>query len=536
MRGPKYIYLRSLTFQHLFILFISLLDVGKAEAQTYTPYFYYKANACIDYINFTVGGLSETAGYLGAAYKLPQKQAEGTDRIYAKSLYFRSRQLSDTEKYQALQKDRSRPDIQKLSDLYYFCDTIHSAYNQIVNRTLKLRNIIYYKSYEKDSFYTFRCHYDTLERQFERYDSLINQARAETDRLANQALSSDPHLQIEMQMRQNLNRELELFREWYLSFENGEIPYQKIESAQKYLNEYQTQFTKNPNINEYTRDRYFRYYHYLLTDLDSLKKHILNQKQADGFHHNTTYLSMVNMLNIRCAYEHDQFVRSCKAVRIYLFKYIRQPYIFKINAPLPETIPDDKPPLDKLYESLDGYADNHLILLLDVSGSMAAEDRLPLLKKSFLRLLPILRPNDKITIVIYSGKAQTVLSAVPGNEKAKIKQALLKSESGGSTNIDKGLELAAKTAEQHFIPGGNNRIILATDGKFQIDTGSAKIIKKMAKRDVVLSIFHFGSETENRILKRMAKAGKGNYVLVTPDNADLVLIKEAKAVQKNPAD
>ena len=138
---------------------------------------------------------------------------------------------------------------------------------------------------------------------------------------------------------------------------------------------------------------------------------------------------------------------------------------------------------------------SNLVFLLDVSGSMQGPDRLDLLKTSLKLLTDQLRPNDHVAIVVYAGAAGLVLPSTPGNQKIKIKDALNKLEAGGSTAGGAGIQLAYETAQKNFIKGGNNRVILATDGDFNIGSSSdgemQRLIEGYRNSGVFLSILGF---------------------------------------------
>ncbi|UII34511.1 VWA domain-containing protein [Fulvivirga ulvae] len=185
--------------------------------------------------------------------------------------------------------------------------------------------------------------------------------------------------------------------------------------------------------------------------------------------------------------------------------------------------------VDELYVSMEGFAVNHLVLLLDVSSSMSDENKLPLLKKSLKRLLSIMREEDKMSIVIYSENARAVLKGASCKDR-KVMRELDKLSSSGTTHIKDGVELAYKMAEKFRIEGGNNRIILATDGQFNIPESLYHLISEQAENDIVMSVFYYGNKNlmPEKVAK-MAEAGNGKFSHVTTENTDLVLVKEAKA-------
>lgn len=176
----------------------------------------------------------------------------------------------------------------------------------------------------------------------------------------------------------------------------------------------------------------------------------------------------------------------------------------------------------------DSLPPNNLVFLIDVSGSMAPENRLPLLKKSFRILVDKLRPQDKVAIVVYAGAAGLVLPSTPGNEKEKILSAIDRLNAGGSTAGGEGIRLAYKIAEENFIPNANNRIILASDGDFNVGISSTSELERFieSKRDlgIYLTILGFGiGNYKDSRFETLSNKGNGNYFYI--DN-----ILEAKKV------
>lgn len=172
--------------------------------------------------------------------------------------------------------------------------------------------------------------------------------------------------------------------------------------------------------------------------------------------------------------------------------------------------------------------DCNLVFLLDVSGSMQPENKLPLVKKAFKFLVKNLLENDKISIVVYAGSAGLVLPTTSGDQKRKITIALDNLHAGGSTAGGAGIQLAYNIAKENFIEGGNNRIILATDGDFNVGVSSTSELVKMIeeKRDegIFLTILGFGmGNYKDGRLEELADKGNGNYYYI--DN-----ILEAKKV------
>jgi Ca-activated chloride channel family protein len=158
---------------------------------------------------------------------------------------------------------------------------------------------------------------------------------------------------------------------------------------------------------------------------------------------------------------------------------------------------------------------SNLVLLIDSSGSMSSPDKLPLLKRSFSLLLDQLDENDTISIVAYAGSAGVVLEPTKANEKRKILKALEQLDAGGSTAGGEGIELAYDLAIEAKTNGSNNRVILATDGDFNVGISSPdqlkKFIEKKRDNDISLSVLGFGSGNYNdALMQSLAQNGNGN--------------------------
>lgn len=171
---------------------------------------------------------------------------------------------------------------------------------------------------------------------------------------------------------------------------------------------------------------------------------------------------------------------------------------------------------------------SNLVFLIDVSGSMDEPDKLPLLKSAFSNLVEVLGENDKISIVVYAGDSGVVLDSVRGNNKDIILDAIDDLSAGGSTGGAGGIDLAYKLAEKNYIKGGNNRIILATDGDFNVGPSSVEeledIISEKRESGIFLSVLGFGSgNIKDNKMETLADKGNGNYSYIDS-------VKEAKRV------
>ena len=175
---------------------------------------------------------------------------------------------------------------------------------------------------------------------------------------------------------------------------------------------------------------------------------------------------------------------------------------------------------------------SNLTFLIDVSGSMSSQNKLPLLKSAFKLLVNQLRAQDKVSIVVYAGAAGVVLEPTSGNKKEKILAALDNLNSGGSTAGGAGIKLAYKLAEKHFKKNGNNRVIMATDGDFNVgassDKAMGKLIEEKRKSGVFLSVLGFGmGNYKDSKLETLADKGNGNHAYIdTMQEAQKVFGKE----------
>lgn len=174
----------------------------------------------------------------------------------------------------------------------------------------------------------------------------------------------------------------------------------------------------------------------------------------------------------------------------------------------------------------------NLVFLIDVSGSMQPENKLPLLKQAMRLLVEKLRATDHIAIVVYAGASGLVLPPTPGNDKAAILSALDNLQAGGSTNGGQGIQLAYDVATANYIEGGVNRVILATDGDFNVGITNAddlrRLIKEKAKTGVFLSVLGFGmGNYQDATLEMLADKGNGNYAYIdTIEEARKVLVEQ----------
>jgi len=175
---------------------------------------------------------------------------------------------------------------------------------------------------------------------------------------------------------------------------------------------------------------------------------------------------------------------------------------------------------------------NNLVFLVDVSGSMSDPDKLPLVKSGLRLLVEQLREQDKVSMVVYAGSAGMVLPPTSGANKEKIMEAIENLDAGGSTAGGEGILLAYKTAKENFIASGNNRVILATDGDFNVgvsDDGSlVRLIEEKREDGIFLTVLGFGTGNyKDRKMEQLADKGNGNYAYIDDIlEAKKVLVKE----------
>ena len=188
--------------------------------------------------------------------------------------------------------------------------------------------------------------------------------------------------------------------------------------------------------------------------------------------------------------------------------------------------------------SLEGFATNNLVFLIDVSSSMNAPERLPLLKESLKYLVNELRSTDKVAILTFSNVAKEILPSTAAADKELILKTIDNLAFGSTSQGGAAVSIAYKTALKNYIAKGNNRVVLASDGLF---TSGEKDYQKIQQtiddgltKNITLSIFCFGKNTEyvNSKLKKLAKTGNGNFAsILNIDEAKIYMLEEAKAVK-----
>ena len=178
---------------------------------------------------------------------------------------------------------------------------------------------------------------------------------------------------------------------------------------------------------------------------------------------------------------------------------------------------------------------SNLVFLLDTSGSMESPDKLPLLKQAFALLVPQLRAQDRVSIVVYAGSAGLVLPPTPGDRHEEILAALDRLQAGGSTNGGDGIRLAYDMAKRSYMKNGVNRVVLATDGDFNVGTVSQEALETLVgdqrKSGIALTTLGFGQGNYNDAMaERLADVGDGNHAYIdTLQEARKVLVEEMQS-------
>jgi len=179
---------------------------------------------------------------------------------------------------------------------------------------------------------------------------------------------------------------------------------------------------------------------------------------------------------------------------------------------------------------VENFGQHNLVFLIDTSGSMSASNKLPLLKSALNLLVDQLSSSDSIAIVTYAGSAGIALEATSGDQKATIKDAINRLKSSGYTNGEQGIQLAYSIASANFISNGNNRVILATDGDFnvgQTDSNAlVSLIQTKSEGGIYLTALGFGMNYNDAMLESLADKGDGNYAYIdTLTEAKKVLVE-----------
>lgn len=207
------------------------------------------------------------------------------------------------------------------------------------------------------------------------------------------------------------------------------------------------------------------------------------------------------------------------------------------SAPTPPTAVSPTPPTPPVSAkpTLEGFASNNLIFLFDASASMVDPEKLPLLQNSISYLLNLMRPQDHIGAVSFAKKSRILIEPTSATNKSQILETINNIKPSGSSSFDEGIETALNLAEKHLIHNGNNRILIATDGAFEISRTTKKIIKDYAKKQINISIIYLSKREKKEVkamLEELAQSCNGSYHYMNTQNAEKILLSEAQQVKK----
>ena len=293
-----------------------------------------------------------------------------------------------------------------------------------------------------------------------------------------------------------------------------------------------------------TRDRSFYENNYNTEDYDNITENGFRKVSDDPLSTFSIDVDAASYSNVRRFLQNNQLppagaVRAEEMINYFKYQY-PQPTgndPFSINTELSDCpwnsqnkllligLQGKNIPVDKLPPS-------NLVFLIDVSGSMMDENKLPLVKASMKMLTDQLRENDRISIVVYAGKAGVALPSTDGSEKMKIKTAIDALEAGGSTAGGAGIQMAYKIAQQNFMKEGNNRIILCTDGDFNVGVSSDDDLVRMIERErnkgIYLTVLGYGmGNYKDNKMQQLADKGNGNHAYIDGlSEAKKVLVNE----------
>lgn len=195
-------------------------------------------------------------------------------------------------------------------------------------------------------------------------------------------------------------------------------------------------------------------------------------------------------------------------------------------------------PVYRNTDTLQGQPFVNLTLLLDISGSMDSPEKLPLLKETFSAFSALLRYEDRISIVTYTSTATLQLPSVSASQRKRINETIARIQSKGNTVLLDGLEMAYRQASAAYIEGGNNRVILATDGRFDLSEDLLRLLDRFRARDIHISFYLFG-DLEKKIysenLKMLAERAGGSYHYATAENINQLMLEEALVLRTPPS-
>ncbi len=251
--------------------------------------------------------------------------------------------------------------------------------------------------------------------------------------------------------------------------------------------------------------------------------------EADNFV-KVPILNQITFLYNEMVKEYNSYVSNSDE---YMLRRLKEPYLFDVNPKPIQLVQKDTVVIKydrEDFSSLEGFASNNIVFLLDVSASM--NNKLGVLKGAMLKLIPILRDEDQITIITYSSKARVIYPTKKSKGVEGMVKVVRQLSSEGGTSGNNGIEMAYAIAKKNFKEKGNNRIILATDGEFNVKGKSMRLAEQGAAQDIIMSVFDCSSRKESSLkLEELATRGEGTYLRINRDNVDSAILHEAKAIR-----
>ncbi len=320
--------------------------------------------------------------------------------------------------------------------------------------------------------------------------------------------------------------------------------------------------SKNINTVRYKGENYgqrgpFVRYDFVIKQAEDIRdygKQFMNADMSSGeyephgphyYFYNRRVLDKFNRVGRGLVLQYNKYVDSSK---VKLVKMVEEPHWFKVKhmdeeddtveepIAVEESKPVTAPEPEEPKSELAGYAANNLVFLLDVSQSMNTPEKLELLKESFKHLLGQMRTEDRVSIVTFAGEAKTVLKPTSSDNTEEIYAALDRLKPSGKSDVERGLRQAYGVLDESMIPGGNNKVIMATDGAFDVYKRIISMIERHASEDKNLTVFFYGKKEIGSVKYRLlqfAEAGAGRYAFIQADNANRIMIEEAQKVRTN---
>lgn len=291
-------------------------------------------------------------------------------------------------------------------------------------------------------------------------------------------------------------------------------------------------------------------YNFVIRDMEAMSAHIgrylntervVHHKAALGIpyvYYNDYFLNKYNRYGVGLIQDYNKFIALSGNL---LLEQVEEPHWLKykeeekkqLDSVVVSILPVDTVTKSDSAVVIDGYTlygaeANNMVLLLDVSGSMNADEKLPLMKEAFRFLVELMRKQDMVSVITYSGTARIVLPPTSAENKEKITDCLDSLKSRGTTDVDKGIVTALKAVNKKYGTEKNNTVLMATDGLFSLSGNVKKQLAKAVKKDIHLVILYFGKDPRSEShVKSLAADTGAEFYAIHPSNIKGVLVKIA---------